>query len=160
MAKQDARITALLGVLEQAYGKRGWHGPTLRGALRGVTPKQALWKPSPGRNSIWELVLHTAYWKYAVRRRLAGDAVGSFPRAPSNFPAVPKRPDAKRWRDDVRLLDAQHRALVAMVKRLRPADLSARTPRKTWTNLEQLFGVALHDVYHTGQIGLLKRLCG
>ena len=69
MAKQDPRITALLGVMEQAYGKRGWHGPTLRGALRGVTPKQALWKPSPERNSIPRALHRLTHEVSYLRRR-------------------------------------------------------------------------------------------
>ena len=47
-------------------------GATPLGCLRGVQPEQAVWKPAPDRHSIWELVLHIAYWKYAVRRNLEG----------------------------------------------------------------------------------------
>ncbi|HEY0351427.1 MAG TPA: DinB family protein, partial [Gemmatimonadales bacterium] len=68
-------IDLLLEMLDQAYNQKGWHGTTLRGALRGLTPKDALWRPAPRRHNIWELTLHAAYWKYAVRRRLAGSAI-------------------------------------------------------------------------------------
>src|SRR4029450_4764126 len=85
----DARIELLLEILDQAYDQRGWHGTTLRGALRGVTPTQALWRPGTERHNIWELAIHAAYWKYAVRRRLAGDSAGSFGRKPSNWPGIP-----------------------------------------------------------------------
>jgi hypothetical protein len=151
-------VRLLLRLLDQAFGSRGWHGPTLSGLLRGVTPRQALWRPAPGRNSIWALVLHTAYWKYAVRRRLAGDAIGSFPRSPSNFPDVPRTGDHRAWSRDVRLLRDEHRKLVRLVAALAPGRLRHMSPKGRWTNAEMIAGVAQHDLYHAGQIAMLKRL--
>ncbi len=69
-------VALLLRVMDQAYDQKSWHGTTLRGSLRGLTAEEALWRPGPNRHNIWELTLHAAYWKYIVRRRLAGDSVG------------------------------------------------------------------------------------
>jgi hypothetical protein len=160
MARSDRRIAMLLDILDQAYDSRGWHGTTLKGALKGLTPREALWRPGPRRHNVWELTLHAAYWKYAVARRLAGAPHGSFPRKPSNWPKLPERPDAAAWSADVALLDLQHVLLRETVRRLPPAKLGARTPQGTWTNAEQIHGVAAHDLYHTGQIQLIKRLKG
>lgn len=158
MARRDARIALLIEVMDAAFASRGWQGTTLRGALRGLSPKDALRRPAPGRHCIWDYVLHTAYWKYAVRRRIEGEAVGSFPRTPANWPAVPARPTPAAWRADVRLLEEQHRALRRMVERMPPARLERRSAKKVWRNVEQIYGVAAHDLYHTGQIQLIKRL--
>jgi DinB superfamily len=151
-------IAQLLRVSDQAYDQKSWHGTTLRGALRGVSVEEALWRPAPGRHNIWELALHTAYWKYVVRRRLSGDATGSFERSPSNWPAVPAAADQKMWRRDVALLDTEHRKLRAIVADLTPAGLRKRSPKGVWTYAEEIHGVAAHDLYHTGQIQLIKRL--
>jgi hypothetical protein len=156
--RADPRVPLLLAVLDQAYDARGWHGTTLRGALRALKPAHALWRPAPGRHCIWELALHAAYWKYAVRRRLGDQERGSFPRVPSNWPRVPARPDAAAWRADLALLEREHRLLRGLVARLSAAELDARSPRGEWRNIEQLHGVAAHDLYHTGQIQLIKRL--
>ncbi|MDP3774577.1 MAG: DinB family protein [Gemmatimonadales bacterium] len=158
MARMDGRIALLLEFLDQAFDSHSWHGTTLRGALKGLTPREALWRPGSKRHNIWELVLHAAYWKYAVARRLAGAPRGSFPRAPSNWPRLPARPDAAAWVADVALLDIQHVLLRETVRRLSPAKLDARSPKGTWTNAEQIHGVAAHDGYHTGQVQLIKRL--
>jgi hypothetical protein len=144
--------------MDQAFDQRGWHGTTLRGALRGVTPKEALWRPGPDRHNVWELAIHAAYWKYAVRRRLAGDATGSFGRKPSNWPSVPDSPDLKAWKQDVALLESEHALLRKVVSGLTPADLERRSPKGVWTYAEEIHGVAAHDLYHTGQIQLIKRL--
>lgn len=154
----DPRIDLLLEVLDQAFDQRGWHGTTLRGSLRGVTPEEALWRPARGRHNIWELAVHAAYWKYAVRRRLAGDATGTFARKPSNWPEVPATPDARVWKADIGLLQAEHRLLREAVRALPPAKLADRSPQGVWTNAQEIHGVAAHDLYHTGQIQLIKKL--
>jgi DinB family protein len=154
----DPRIELLLEVLDQAFDQRGWHGTTLRGSLRGVTAEEALWRPAPRRHNIWELTVHAAYWKYAVRRRLAGDAAGSFARKPSNWPEVPAVADARVWKADIGLLQAEHRLLREVVRSLAPAQLAGRSPQGVWTNAQEIHGVAAHDLYHTGQIQLIKRL--
>lgn len=82
-------IKLVLRILDSGYERQAWHGPTLRGALRGLTARQAAWRPAPGRHNIWELVVHAAYWKYAVARRVRGERRGSFPHQGSNWFARP-----------------------------------------------------------------------
>jgi hypothetical protein len=154
----DVRIELLLEILDQAFGRKGWHGTTLRGSLRRIGAAQALWRPGPGRHNIWELTVHAAYWKYAVRRRLVGDAIGSFGRKPSNWPMVPDNPDEAAWKLDIRLLESEHQLLRDAVRTLPPLKLEARSPKGVWTNAEEIHGIAAHDLYHTGQIQLIKKL--
>src|SRR2546422_7998333 len=75
------QIEVLLDAIDLAFDHRAWHGPNLRGSIRGVTSREAAWRPGSGRHNIWELVVHAAYWKYAARRRLRGDRRGAFPRS-------------------------------------------------------------------------------
>jgi hypothetical protein len=156
----DPQIVLLLEIVDQAFDRKGWHGTTLRGSLRGLTFEEALWRPAPGRHNIWELAIHAAYWKYAVRRRLAGGPAGSFARKPSNWPAVPDSPDAAAWKRDIRLLESEHQLLRDAVRTLPPARLSRLSPQGVWTMAEEIHGIAAHDLYHTGQIQLIKRLMG
>jgi uncharacterized damage-inducible protein DinB len=158
MRRGEARIGLLLQVLDGAFTARGWQGATLSGAIRGLGPKQALWRPGHGRHNIWELVLHTAYWKHRVRHSIEGGKAGPFPRRPRNFPRLPDRCDAPAWRADVALLQHEHQQLKRAVERLAPARLDARVGRSRWVVAELIFGVAAHDLYHTGQIQLLKTL--
>jgi DinB family protein len=143
----------ILALLDEAYEKRTWHGPNLKQSIRGVTAKQAAWRPGPQRHNIWEETLHAAYWKYAVRRRIEGGKRGSFALKGSNFFARPEKGKLSEaaWRADKELLEREHRALRNAVARVLP------TPRGTKL-LRQLYGVAFHDIYHAGQIRLLRRL--
>ena len=143
----------VLALLDEGYSRKTWHGPNLRQSLKGVTASRAAWRPAPGRHNIWELTLHAAYWKYAVRRRIEGGKRGSFVLKGSNFFARPEKGNATEaaWRADLALLEREHKALEAAIRRV------LETPRAKKL-LPHLCGVAFHDVYHAGQIRLLRRL--
>jgi len=140
----------LLDLLDGAFDKKSWHGPNLRGSLRGVTVRQAAWRPGPERHNIWELTLHAAYWKYVVRRRITGEKRGSFVLPGSNFFARPVEETEAAWKADVNILLAEHRRLHQVISKLgAPSRAQAHVIR----------GIAAHDLYHAGQIRLLRRLC-
>jgi hypothetical protein len=153
MAKND-----LLAGLDQAYNRRSWHGTNLRGSIRGLTLAQAVWRPGPGRHNIWEVVVHAAYWKYAVWRRLTDSRRGSFPLEGSNWFTRPEAKTAAAWRRDLALLEQMHRQLRAAVEACPPKRLAARAPGSPFTFADLVRGAAAHDLYHAGQIQLLKRL--
>ena len=140
-------------LLDEAYEKKTWHGPNLRQSLKGVSARQAAWRPGPGRHNIWEVALHAAYWKYAVRRRIEGGKRGSFVLKGSNFFARPEKGKATEaaWGADKKLLEREHRAMCAAIAK------ALRAPRGA-KFLRQFYGVAFHDIYHAGQIRLLRRL--
>jgi uncharacterized damage-inducible protein DinB len=156
----DARIAEILKALDPPAGTRLWYGgASPLGSLRGVSAKEAAWKPAPDRHSIWELVLHIAYWKYAVRRKLTGAPKGGFPRGPANWPSVPERPDSKTWKEDRALLREEHTRLVEAVKSFDARRLDKKPEDAVeGTFVDQLMGIVMHDTYHTGQIQILKRL--
>lgn len=153
-----SRLDPLLVLFDTAYNQASWHGPNLRGSLRGVSLVAASWRPQPGAHNVWELMVHAAYWKYVVWRRLTGAARGSFPLEGSNFFERPVSRTTAAWRADLRLLDAVHRNLRAAVAATRPRDLNVRLQGSKVTRLRLIAGAAAHDVYHAGQIQLLKRL--
>jgi DinB superfamily len=156
MVMKSTPINMLLAAVDESFDGRAWHGPTLRGSLRGVTEQTAAWRPAPDRHSIWELVVHAAYWKYAVRARLTGAKRGSFALDGSNWFARPI--SGRRWADDVRLLGDEHRLLRRAIASLPVRALDRRLRGKRDTAAYMLRGIAAHDVYHAGQIQLLKRL--
>ena len=154
----DERTRLLLEMFEQAYTAPAWHGTPLKGTIRGVSARQALWRPGRGRHCIWELVLHTAYWKCMVRRRLLRDPRISFPREGANWPALPAVTNDAAWKSDRALLDEQHRLLRRAIAGINPRELSRRAWHSRWPVKTQVYGIASHDLYHAGQIQILKRL--
>lgn len=151
-------IRLLLELIDESFERKAWHGPNLRGAIRGLTPRLASRRPGPGRHSIWEIVIHCAYWKYIVRRRILGEKKGSFYLKGSNWFTVQRPADLRTWRRDIKMLVQYHETMIKAVKSLRPSGLR-KTPRgSNVSTVAILRGIASHDVYHAGQIQLIKRL--
>jgi hypothetical protein len=144
-------VRLLLDLMDEAFDKKSWHGPNLRGSLRGVTPELAAWRPRPRGHNIWELTLHAAYWKYVVRRRITGEKRGSFALTGSNFFARPVEMTEAAWRADIEILEGEHHQLRDFIANLPAARLNP-------TNFHLIRGAAAHDLYHAGQIRLLRRL--
>ena len=156
----DAALKLLLRLIDEGFDHQSWHGPTLLGSLRGVTATEAARRPSPRRHNIWELTVHAAYWKYAVRRRLMGEKRGSFAYTGSNwFVRPPAGMNRERgWKADRRLLVDEHRRLREAIARLTPGDLTRRIVGKRYSAAYLIRGIAAHDLYHAGQIQLIKKL--
>ena len=148
----------LLFIIDRAYNRQSWHGTNLRGSIRGLTPGVAAWRPGRGRHNIWELVVHAAYWKYTVWRRLTGEKRGSFPVEGSNWFVRPEERSEKAWRADVALLDRTHAALRRAIAALPSRKLHAKPAGIAISNFAIMAGIAAHDLYHAGQIQLLTRL--
>jgi hypothetical protein len=147
--------TILRRWIGEGYDRRAWHGPNLRSALRGVKVEEALWTPVAGRHSIWEIALHCAYWKHRVTVRVTGVRT-RFARPGFDWPRLPAEPDAAAWAADLELLKTAHAGL------LDACSAPWAVPRKATIRnpVDQLVGIAFHDVYHAGQIRLLRRMYG
>lgn len=167
--------THLLASIDEAFDGRSWHGTNLRGSLRGVTRTSAAWRPAfakargdrsadrsagkrHSRHNIWELMVHAAYWKYDVRRRLSGEQSRSFAIEGSNFWRRPAEGTLAEWRADLALVEAEHNRLRDAVAAFPAARWNRMSPRKPFTFASLVRGIAAHDLYHAGQIQLLRRL--
>ena len=161
MASLDSEVSRLVDQLEREHSGEPWHGPALGDILSGITHQQAAARPLAGGHTIWEIVLHLTSWKNEVRRRLAGAPAGS--PAEGDWPVAPSPGSADEWRDALAALDEAHHALVAVVARIPDSQLYERTndPRVGAGSADTCFqlvqGVLQHDVYHSGQIALLKK---
>ena len=153
----------LLALVEDGFQKPAWHGPNLRTALRGVTALEALWRPSESRHNIWEIVLHAAYWKHTVKQRLTGSRKRDFPEKGRNWfirdgAKLAKGEAEKRWKNDLELLARTHEELRDAIENLNEGDLKRSTLFNRQSAIRNVTGIAMHDIYHAGQIQLLRKL--
>ena len=156
------KIAQLLAILDQAYDKTSWHGTNLRGSIRRVTPAQAAWRPGPGAaqhlgNRRPRRLLEVRRGPEIHGRRARVVSVEGVELV-SQAGGVELFGRQQRGKPISRLLDDMHDALRAAVMRLSARDLSRTPPGKKVSNFALLSGVAAHDLYHAGQIQLLKRL--
>ena len=154
-------INRIVDQLEREHSGDPWHGSPLSEILQGVTSSQAAARPLTSAHSIWELVLHIAAWKNEVRRRLSG-AEAAEPQE-GDWPPVGEVSEAA-WKDAREHLELAHRLLVSAVRDLRETRLFEPTNdarnREVGTGVtyyELLHGAVQHDVYHSGQIAILKK---
>ena len=102
--------------LRGAFFGKGWHGPSVLEAVKGLTAKKARKRRGKASHSIHELIDHVEHWEavaiHYVRR------------------GKPPKRHRKDWgppnlafRDSVRRLRATHRVLVAALGALEDADL-------------------------------------
>ena len=150
----------LLRQLRQAFDERSWHGTNLYGSIRGLRPDIAAWRPNPDRHNIWELIVHSAYWKYTVVRRITGQKRGSFALEGSNFFIRPDEQSPEALKTDIKLLKQYHLQLLSTVLKMKPSDFDKFPMNSKISNRDVIMGIAAHDIYHAGQIQLLKRLYG
>jgi uncharacterized damage-inducible protein DinB len=142
--------------LRRAFYGEAWHGPGLMELLEDVDAPTAAARPQPGVHSIWELLLHVAVWDDAACRRLAGEKWQ--PTGIKNFPVVPQRPTKAAWRKAVAQAKHTHDALVKTVAALPESRLRERVPGKKYDFSHMLHGVVQHELYHAGQIAILKKI--
>jgi uncharacterized damage-inducible protein DinB len=141
--------------LKRAQEGQAWHGPSLRELLAGVTAEQAAARPIPNAHSIWELVNHIIVWEQIARRRLEGEGEMPIPDE-MNFPPVTDASEAA-WQATLQSLEASHRSLRDGIKKIDDAYLEETAPGTLYSNYVLLHGVIQHDLYHAGQIALLKK---
>jgi uncharacterized damage-inducible protein DinB len=140
--------------LRRAFEGDAWHGPAVLELVKDVNPATAAAKPLPDVHSIWELLLHIEAWDAASLRRLAGERTQ--PTGTDNFP-VPPKPTEAAWRKAIAKATRTHNKFVKTVASLPEARLRDRVPGKKYDFHHMLHGVAQHELYHAGQIAILKK---
>lgn len=150
-------VARIKGQLKRAFEGTAWHGPSLMELLDGVTAARASAKPLSNAHSIWEIVLHIAAWEAVVRRRIEGEIVA--PPTEEDWPPVEETTE-EAWAAALELLRSGHQRLRAAVTGLADSRLNDRAPGCDYNVYFMLHGVIQHDLYHAGQIAVLKKALG
>ncbi len=141
--------------LERAFRGGAWHGPALAQALAGVDAATASRRPVAAAHSIWEIALHARAWIDVATRRIAGEARGQL--SPEHDWAAPAKGSEEEWRATLAGLEEAHSSLHAAVLSLADERLDDPVAGSDPTVRGLLLGVLQHNVYHAGQIALLKK---
>ena len=140
--------------LKRAFEGTAWHGDSLMEILAGVSAAEAAAKPIAGAHSIWELVLHIAFWEEVSRQRATGD--GSMYEAEDGWKPVPDGGE-EAWQAALGHLRQTNAALRETVASLTDERLKEKAAGQEYSIYFMLHGVIQHDLYHAGQIALLKK---
>jgi uncharacterized damage-inducible protein DinB len=151
-----SEVSRILDQLHRAYEGPAWHGPALTPILSDVTADVAAQRPIPGAHTIWELVLHLTVWTQVPTQRIEGAEIPTL-RPEQDWPAAPE-PTESKWRETLDSLARAQREIEAAVSRLTDDRLHDVVQGEVpYSIYAMLHGVAQHDLYHAGQIALLKK---
>jgi uncharacterized damage-inducible protein DinB len=140
--------------LRRAFEGEAWHGPSLMEVLADVTAEQAAAKPLAAAHSIWELVLHIAFWEEVGRKRLEGDEA-KYQAEDGLFTVTETSEEA--WQQALEKLKQTNAALRETIAKLDDEKLKEKAGGQEYSIYFLLHGVIQHDLYHAGQIALLKK---
>ena len=142
----------------RAFEGEAWHGPSVLALLDGITAQQAAAHPIPGAHSIWELTQHIAAWERACKRRLEGDPARLTDE--EDWEPLNDTSDAA-WEKTKQQLVDNHRELMEAIARVDESRLNEpiiKDPNAPFSSVYvTLHGGVQHDLYHAGQIAILKK---
>ncbi len=157
MASKNSEPALIADQLRRAFDGDAWHGPSVLELLQDIDARTASAEPLENVHSIWELLLHIEVWDEATLRRLAGEVCQ--PEGEANFPPLHEQTDAA-WRKAISRAKQTHNTLVKTVAALSDSRLSDQVPGKDYNFYHLLHGVVQHELYHAGQIAILKKAQG
>ncbi len=150
-----AELERIADLLDRAGSGDAWHGPSVAAVLSTLTAAQASTRPIAAAHTIWELALHIAVWDRVVARRLAGERVEPSPAQDWPQPGAPMDEDAwERTLRGIRDARAELRAALLAFDERRIEDI---VPGRDHSFYVMIHGIIQHDLYHAGQIALLRK---
>jgi uncharacterized damage-inducible protein DinB len=153
-----SEVERITDQFRRAFAGEAWHGPSVLSLLEGVTAEQAAAHPIPGAHSIWELSLHIAAWEGACRRRLQGDRAQLSDE--EDWPRIENVSESS-WVATKQNLRDGHEALLEAIAALDDSRLDKPIIEDESIAFSSVYvtlhGGVQHDLYHAGQIAILKK---
>jgi uncharacterized damage-inducible protein DinB len=140
--------------LQRSFSGDAWHGPAVMELLKDITAGKAIAKPVPGGHSIWEIALHISVWEHVVSRRLNGEKYE--PTTEEDWPSIADT-TSESWKKTIAAVESAHNALLNDVSNLTDSDLTKTVAGKSYSVYFLLHGIVQHNIYHAGQIALLRK---
>jgi uncharacterized damage-inducible protein DinB len=152
----QTEINRIHQLLISTFNGDPWHGSAVMYILSGITAQQAIAQPFANNHHIWGLALHMVAWRKFTLEKLRGNAAYSISTPEQDWPAVAQT-DEQAWQQTLQDLRQSQQALLETIQRLDDEWLDKVVPGKSYTFYVLLHGIIQHDLYHSGQIALLKK---
>src|SRR6266481_6306741 len=156
MPQKHSRKDFVVDQLKRAHLADAWHGPSLTEIMDGITAQQAAAKPLKNAHSIWELVLHIEAWNRLIEVRIKKKKLEKMT-TKLDWPSMPKNKSAEAWKSAVKKMYRSVTSLYNFIEKSNESILDCHVVEKPYNVEHMMHGVAQHNLYHAGQIALLKR---
>jgi uncharacterized damage-inducible protein DinB len=146
-----SEIQHILSLLKSTFNKSPWYGPSVNDVLSDIDAELAELRIN-NTHSIIELVCHMTAWRTFVVKKLEGDVDYKVDDA-LNFPTP------FNWETTLKDLHESQAKLIAAIQNFDSSLLHDAVPNSSsgYTFFTLLHGIIHHDIYHTGQIILIKK---
>lgn len=150
-------MTQYVTHFREVYNGNPWFGENIVSKLNGITDELAFVRPREDVHSIAEVVSHMTFWRKSLISRLNND---------ESFHASVESED--NWRNlsllrregwnKVRTDFEASQETISEILGRQPATILATEYAKDHTFEYLIQGVIDHDIYHLGQIGLIRKM--
>ena len=152
----NTEINRIHHLLQATFNGEPWHGPSVMSILTGISATQASQKPVANVHSIWELVLHMTAWRTFTWEKVRGNAAYDITSAEQDWPMVSTTGE-QAWQQALHGLQQSQEHVLDVLKQSGDELLDKIVPGRTYTYYVLLQGIIQHDLYHAGQLVLLKK---
>ncbi len=143
-------------LLNSGFHGGAWHGPSIMEAVKGLTPREASFK-TPTVHTIAELIYHITSWRIFTLKRLQGDSDYQIDTEKKNFGQSAKV-DQFELETLLMELSLSQDELMRELNTKEDEFLRLMVPGSEYDYYTLIHGIIQHDLYHTGQIMILKKM--
>jgi uncharacterized damage-inducible protein DinB len=152
----NAEAERIRNLLKSTYDGHPWHGSSLKSILSNITPQQANARVLSECHTIWELVLHITAWRNFAWNKLTGNSSFDINSPEQDWPLV-NHIDTNSWLAAQQNLEQSQQSLVQELKSINDEKLYEVVSGRNYSFYVLLHGIIQHDLYHAGQISMLKK---
>lgn len=150
-------INRIQFILKRVHGGESWHGPSVKEILEDVTASQAVARPIAKAHNIAELLVHMTNWRvFTLEKLTGGDNYDIILNSQADWPLINELSE-ERWQEIIDSYDDTQQELVEVIERFSPTKINDTVPGRKYSFYMLLHGIIQHDIYHSGQIALLKK---
>ena len=142
--------------LSRTFDGAAWHGDSIMQLLSDIDAEHAANKSLQNIHSIWEIVLHLIAWEEIAIQCLQGQAYIMI-HGEDDWPPV-KAATPEAWHATVQQLKDNSSTLDILIANFQEESLHEQVPGQEFSYYQLFHGLVQHNLYHAGQIGILKKL--
>jgi uncharacterized damage-inducible protein DinB len=150
-------ITRIYKNISAVYDGNPWHGDNILSYLSGLTAAMAVIRPEKLNHSIAEIACHMTAWRQFVIEKMKGNGAYEVWETDLNWQKRTTLNETE-WQTIKDDLQRSQTELLALVEQMQESMLSSQVEGRKYNFRLLLQGIAQHDIYHSGQISMIKKL--
>jgi uncharacterized damage-inducible protein DinB len=153
----NQEIARIVKSLTGNLNGKGWFGNNLQQQLEGITAEKATIIPQNLNHSIAEIINHMMAWRLFIIEKLNGNAGYEVWETDLDWVKIPHLSESD-WQKLQNQLAENQALLVKTISEKGEALLETKVDGREYNFRLMLNGIVQHDIYHIGQISIVRKL--